>query len=198
MAASAKPSDEQQPGFNAPNVASGGILIVNSAGEVVAASPDAPPFDGALRDFVDQVAPGRSATGPLTIDARGEPTMTFVVPLFAVQSDQATSAQIGRIVGVKRVGEELYPLLRQPGDTTRSATTVLLTRDGNKVTYLSPIVRPGETPQPLGHVDGDVDAQPGCGLCGDGEQRLRARPAATIPAGAWWWPRAPSPARRGC
>ena len=29
--------DEQQPGFNAPNVASGGILIVNTAGEVVAA-----------------------------------------------------------------------------------------------------------------------------------------------------------------
>ena len=142
--------DEQQPDFNAPNVASGGILIVNNADQVVAASPDAPPFDGALRDFVDQVAPGRSATGPLTIDARGQPIMTFVVPLFAVQSDESTSAQIGRIVGVKRVSEELYSLLHQPGDTTRSATTVLLTRVGNKVTYLSPIVRPGETPQPLG------------------------------------------------
>ena len=140
--------DEQQPDFNAPNVASGGILIVNAAGEVVAASPDAPPFDGALRDFVESVAPGRSATGPLTIDARGEPTMTFVVPLFAVQSDQSTSAQIGRIVGVKRVREELYPLLHQPGDTTRSASTVLLTRVGNKVTYLSPIERQGETTQP--------------------------------------------------
>src|SRR5688572_3131037 len=76
--------DEQQPGFNAPNVASGGILIVNSAGAVVAASPDAPPFDGVLRDFVDQVAPGRSATGPLTLDASGEHTMTLVLPLFAV------------------------------------------------------------------------------------------------------------------
>src|SRR6185436_4754642 len=64
--------------------------------------------------------------------------------------DQATSAQIGRIVGVKRVGEELYALLHQPGDTTRSATTVLLTRDGNKVRYLSPVMRPGETPQPPG------------------------------------------------
>ncbi|HJT14160.1 MAG TPA: HD domain-containing phosphohydrolase [Dongiaceae bacterium] len=140
--------DEQQPDFNAPNVASGGILIVNAAGEVVAASPDAPPFDGALRDFVESVAPGRSATGPLTIDARGEPTMTFVVPLFAVQSDQSTSAQIGRIVGVKRVREELYSLLHQPGDTTRSASTVLLTRVGNKVTYLSPIERQGETQPP--------------------------------------------------
>ena len=140
--------DEQQPDFNAPNVASGGILIVNAAGEVVAASPDAPPFDGALRDFVGSVAPGRSATGPLTIDARGEPTMTFVVPLFAVQSDQSTSAQIGRIVGVKRVREELYSLLHQPGDTTRSASTVLLTRVGNKVTYLSPIERQGETQPP--------------------------------------------------
>ena len=140
---------EQQPGFNAPSEATGGILIVNSAGEVVAASPDAPPYDGALRDFVEKVPPGRSETGPLTIDAQGQPTMTFVVPLFAVQSDQATSAQIGRIVGVKRVRDELYPLLHQPGDTTQSATTVLLTRIGNKVTYLSPVERSGETP-PLG------------------------------------------------
>jgi PAS domain S-box-containing protein len=139
-----------QPSFNQAPVGTGGIMIINNDGTVVAASPDAPPFDGALRDFVSVVAPGASATGPLTIDARGEPTMTFVVPLFAVQSDQATSSQIGRIVGVKRVGSELYPLLRQPGETTQTATTVLLTKAGDKVAYLSPIARPGQTAEPLG------------------------------------------------
>jgi len=139
-----------QPSFNQARVGAGGILIVNNDGAVVAASPDAPPFEGALRDFVSAVAPGTSATGPLMVDARGEPTMTFVVPLFAVQSDQATSAQIGRIVGVKRVARELYPLLRQPGETTQTATTVLLTKAGDKVAYLSPIARPGQTATPLG------------------------------------------------
>jgi PAS domain S-box-containing protein len=141
---------DSQPNFNQPKVGAGGILIVNNDGAVVAASPDAPPFEGALRDFANAVPPGGSATGPLVTDARGEPTMTFVVPLFAVQSDQAASAQIGRIVGVKRVAKELYPLLRQPGDTTRSAITVLLAKAGDKVAYLSPIERPGQTAEPLG------------------------------------------------
>jgi HD-GYP domain-containing protein (c-di-GMP phosphodiesterase class II) len=139
-----------QPDFNQAPVGTGGILIVSNDGAVVAASPGAPSFDGALRDFTSAVPPGQSATGPLVVDARGEPTMTFVVPLFAVQSDQATSAQIGRIVGVKQVADELYPLLRQPGETTRSARTVLLTETDGKVAYLSPLEQPGQMTEPLG------------------------------------------------
>ncbi|MGH6894612.1 MAG: HD domain-containing phosphohydrolase [Dongiaceae bacterium] len=141
---------DSQPNFNQAKVGAGGILIVNSDGQVVAASPDAPPFEGALKEFANGVPPGSTATGPLVTDARGEPTMTFVVPLFAVQSDQAATAQIGRIVGVKQVAKELYPLLRQPGETSRSASTVLLTKVGDKVAYLSPIERPGQTAEPLG------------------------------------------------
>jgi PAS domain S-box-containing protein len=141
---------DSQPDFNQPKVASGGILIVSNEGTVVAASPDAPPFEGVLKDFVNAVRPGQSATGPLTTDAHGEPTMTFVVPLFAVQSDQAASAQIGRIVGVKQVARELFPLLRQPGETSRSATTVLLGYINGKVAYLSPIERPGQIAEPAG------------------------------------------------
>ncbi len=141
---------DSQPNFNQAKVGAGGIFIVNKEGQVVASSPDAPPFEGALKEFVTIVPPGQSATSALAIDARGEPTMTFVVPLFAVQSDQSATAEIGRIVGVKQVANELYPLLRQPGDTSRTSTTVLLTKTDDKVTYLSPIERPGQTAEPLG------------------------------------------------
>jgi hypothetical protein len=105
-----------QPSFNQPKATTGGILIINKAGEVLAASPDAPGFDGALKAFVDTVPAGQQATSALTFDAQNRPTMTFVVPLFAVQSDRNAAAQIGRIVGVKQVADELYPLLHQPGD----------------------------------------------------------------------------------
>lgn len=145
-----EPARASQPDFNQAPIGAGGILIVDNDGMVVAASPGAPPFDGALRDFASAIPPGRSATGPMVLNARGEPTMTFVVPLFAVQSDQATSAQIGRIIGVKQVAGELYPLLRQPGETTRSARTMLLTKIEDKVVYLSPIERPGQMVEPLG------------------------------------------------
>ncbi|HEY3148540.1 MAG TPA: HD domain-containing phosphohydrolase [Dongiaceae bacterium] len=143
-------NQDTQPNFNQAKAGSGGVLIVDAKGAVVAASPDAPALEGALKDFVNAVPPGGSATSPMAIDAHGEPSMTFVVPLFAVQSDQATNAQIGRIVGVKQVAKELFPLLRQPGDTTRTALTVLLTRFSDKITYLSPIDRPGQVTEPLG------------------------------------------------
>ena len=133
-----------QPNFNQAKVGTGGILILNKEGAVVASSPDAPPFEGSLKSFVDIVPPGQTATSALAFDARGEPTMTFVVPLYAVQSDQSATAQIGRIVGVKQVAGELYPLLRQPGDTSPSSITVLVNRVGDKVRYLSPSGRPGE------------------------------------------------------
>jgi PAS domain S-box-containing protein len=145
------PDQDAQPRFNETRVGTGGILIVNSDGQVIAASPDAPPFDGALRDFVQGVPLGQSATGPLQTDARGQPSMTFVAPLFAVQSDESATSQIGRIVGVKQVANELYPLLRQPGETSRSATTVLLgLKDEDKVVYLSPIERSGQIAEPAG------------------------------------------------
>jgi len=136
-----------QPNFNQAKVGTGGILIVNKDGAVVAASPDAPPFEGTLKNFVSSVPPGQSAISALAFDARGEATMTFVTPLFAVQSDQASTAQIGHIVGVKQVGAELYPLLRQPGETSASAVNVLVTKLGDKVLYISPLEHPGDTEQ---------------------------------------------------
>lgn len=143
--------DQPQPSFNQEEGAGGGgILIVDSAGKVVAASPDAPAYEGALKAFVDAVPAGQAATGPLTFDVDKQASMTFVAPLFAVQSDRDPASQIGRIVGVKRVMSELFPLLRQPGDVTRTATTVLLAGDATKVTYLSPIARPGQAVEPAG------------------------------------------------
>jgi HD-GYP domain-containing protein (c-di-GMP phosphodiesterase class II) len=164
-------SDRQQPDFNQPKTASGGILIVDNKGGVVAASPNAPPFEGTLKEFASAVPAGQSATGPLIRDARGEPTMTFVAPLFAVQSDRAATSQIGRIVGVKQVARELFPLLHQPGETARTATTVLLARIDGKVVYLSPIERPGE-------------AEP-AGLTIEPSPALNAAHALDSPTGFW-------------
>ena len=139
-----------QPNFNQEKPSTGGILIVDSAGKVIATSPEAPAYDGALKAFAESVPAGQAVTGPLQLDDDKQATMTFVVPLFAVQSDKSAAAQIGRIIGVKRVMGELFPLLRQPGDVTRTATTVLLSGDATKVTYLSPIARPGQAVEPAG------------------------------------------------
>jgi PAS domain S-box-containing protein len=141
---------QEQPGFNQEQTITGGMLVVDMAGVPMAASPDAPSFVGAFRDYVQAVPPGQSAMSPMQLNERGQPSMTFVVPLFAAQSDKDPASQIGRIVGVKEVGSELFPLLRQPGQVTQTTRTVLLASDANKVYYLSPVEQSGQAGSPLG------------------------------------------------
>jgi HD-GYP domain-containing protein (c-di-GMP phosphodiesterase class II) len=80
--------------------------------------------------------------------------MVFAVPLYAVQSDNTPTSQIGRIVGVKEIAGELYPLLHQPGETSETANAVLLLNHDNKVTYLSPIA---DDKQPVAALGMDMD-----------------------------------------
>lgn len=144
--------EQEQPSFNQEQIGTGGILVVNMAGVPIATSPEAPPFVDAFRDYVQAVPPGQSLVGPLQLNARGQPSMTIVVPLFAVQSDRSAASQIGRIVGVKEVAGELFPLLRQPGQILQTARTALLSSDASKVYYLSPVEQSGQAGRPLGLV----------------------------------------------
>jgi HD-GYP domain-containing protein (c-di-GMP phosphodiesterase class II) len=127
-----------------------GLLITDMQGGLIATSADAPPFDGQVKDFVQNVRAGDTGISPMYLNSRGNPSLVFVVPLYAVQSDNAATSQIGRIVGVKEIGNELFPLLRQPGETSQTAVTALLQRNGDKVTYLSPIADDKQPISPLG------------------------------------------------
>jgi len=136
----------------AANVAqpgTGGLLVADNNNKLIAASPASPPFEGAVADFAAATPAGESRIGDLFLDGQGRPAIMFCVPLYAVQTDGAASTQIGRIIGVKEVGRELYPLLRQPGDTSASGLAILLqNRDGQAV-YLSPVSDPTQPVDPL-------------------------------------------------
>jgi PAS domain S-box-containing protein len=73
------------------------------------------------------------------IDSTGEPAMGFAAPVYAIQAE-TTSQPLGLVVGVKQVAKELFPLLRQPGETMRTARAVLVRKlDDDTVEYLSPL-----------------------------------------------------------
>lgn len=135
---------------NEQQAATDGLLITDMQGTVIATSTQAPPFDGQVKDFVQKLQAGATGTSSIFLNARGNPSMVFAVPLYAVQSDNTPTSQIGRIIGVKEITSELYPLLRQPGETSQTANTVLLLSHDNKVTYLSPIADDKQPVTPLG------------------------------------------------
>ncbi|WP_395016861.1 HD domain-containing phosphohydrolase [Dongia sp.] len=133
---------------NETQPALGGILIVDAKGTVLAASPNAPAFEADLRSFALGVAPGQKAVSDLYLNDKNVPSLRFVVPILA-QSQGAGSAEVGRVVGVKQVAQELYGRLAQPGETTQSGRSVLVRVKDNKLIYLSPVADPQHPLQPL-------------------------------------------------
>jgi PAS domain S-box-containing protein len=133
---------------NETQPALGGILIIDEKGNVLAASPNAPAFEGDLKSFALGVGPGQKAVGDLYLNDRNVPSLRFVVPILA-QSEGTGSAQVGRVVGVKQVADELYGRLVQPGETTQSGRSVLVQKKDNKLIYLSPVADPQHPLQPL-------------------------------------------------
>ncbi|MES1152218.1 MAG: HD domain-containing phosphohydrolase, partial [Dongia sp.] len=94
-------------------------------------------------------APGQKAVSDLFLNSAGVPSLIFMAPIVASQGDNAQTVEVGRIVGVKQVADELYPRLVQPGETTKSGHSVLVELKDNKITYLSPINDPQHPIQPV-------------------------------------------------
>ncbi|MFQ5784812.1 MAG: HD-GYP domain-containing protein [Alphaproteobacteria bacterium] len=123
---------------NVARIGVAGIALLDRDGRVLVATPGMPPLDRSLVGLV-LGARGKRALYDLHLGVAGDPTMGFVLPVFAVQSDGAPSDQVGSVVGIKPVAQELFPLLVQPGATETSAETVLLRGTGEAIEYLSPL-----------------------------------------------------------
>lgn len=59
--------------------------------------------------------------------------------LAAAQGGNDATAQVGWVIGIKEVADELYPLLRQPGEVYKSAENLLVRRSDARIDYLSPL-----------------------------------------------------------
>jgi PAS domain S-box-containing protein len=124
---------------NVERVGTGGIALLDAEDRLLAATAGMPPLVGRLRDFVDGLKRGERNLLDIYLNSAGRPSMAFAVPVFAVQGERDAASQIGTIVGVKEVAEELYPLLRQRGETSATALSVLLRRSDAAIEYLSPL-----------------------------------------------------------
>ncbi len=124
---------------NLARTGTGGIALLDAKGQAVAATPGMPPVAGRLREFVSGLMPGERGLLDIYLDSAGRPAMAFAIPVFAVQGNRDAASQIGTVVGVKEVGDELFPLLHQPGETGDTALAVLIRRSGAAIEYLSPL-----------------------------------------------------------
>ena len=123
---------------NVDRVAVAGIALVDTAGAIVAATRGMPPLSGP--GYTDLLAPGAGGRGFFDIrkTAGGDLVIGFSVPVHAVQADAGTAVPLGRVVGIRMVADGLFPILRQPGFSWKTAEIYLVRRSGDTVEFLSP------------------------------------------------------------
>lgn len=117
-----------------------GLAVIDTAGRRLVATAGMPAVEGPLLAFVAAAERGQpAAVGPYPGPA-GRPTMAFLAPVYPVQGDTTAAAQLGWVIGVKPVDNELYSLLHQPGAVEHSAETALVRRADGTIEYLSPLL----------------------------------------------------------
>lgn len=126
-------------GANVRRVGVAGLALYGMDGRPIVATPGMPPPEGRLADFLAGLTPGRLAILDIHLDAAGQPAMGFAAPIYAIQADPVPTAQVGWVVGVKQVADELFPLLRQPGVAEQTAEAVLVRAVDEMVEYISPL-----------------------------------------------------------
>lgn len=124
---------------NVNRVGVAGLALVAQDGLIVVSSPGFPPIQGKLQSFLAELTPGQAGVSDLYLNAAGNPSMAFAVPVFALQAEESAATQLATVIGVKEVGEELYPLLDQPGASEETAETLIVRQAGQTVEYLTPL-----------------------------------------------------------
>ncbi|MGE5147446.1 MAG: HD domain-containing phosphohydrolase, partial [Candidatus Eiseniibacteriota bacterium] len=124
---------------NVPRVGVAGLALLDAEHKSLISTANFPPVESAEKTYLDSLAPGKSGFIDLYVAPSGRPTVGFIEPIYAVQEDPTPDHQIGVVFGLKPVDETLYPLLKQPGATERTAEAVLVRATGSVIEYLSPL-----------------------------------------------------------
>ncbi|TCT18718.1 HD domain-containing phosphohydrolase [Thiobaca trueperi] len=117
-----------------------GLALVDPEGKIIVATNGLPPIQGQLAQFLRQTPLTERGFLDLHPGPTGQPTLGFVVPVFAQQGEEGASVVIARILGLRPVDERFFATLKQPGATAATAESYLIRRSGHLIDYLSPLL----------------------------------------------------------
>ena len=123
---------------NVERIGLAGLALADANGQILVATPEMPPGDEKLRALLRNTPQGERAMRDIYEGTAGHPSIAFVAPIFMLQREGDPAAQIGHVIGIKLVEEELYGRLIQPGTTEASAEALLVRETPSTVEYLSP------------------------------------------------------------
>lgn len=127
---------ESNSNLERPGVA--GIALTDAKGNAVVVTPGMPGLSARLRVAIAKAASGEPAFIDIYKGATDQPTLGFALPVYGVQ-DVAGDEGLGVALGLRVVDDELFGLLKQPGDTTKTSEIYIVRKSENTVEYLSPL-----------------------------------------------------------
>lgn len=125
---------------NVEFAADAGLVIVDKDGITLTESTGFRTDDTLRATMIEVIKSGKPALQDIYSNRRGEIVLGFVVPVFHVQqSNDGQMKPLGAIAGVKRANDELFPLLSHKGTLTSSDETLLVRREADAVSYITPL-----------------------------------------------------------
>jgi HD-GYP domain-containing protein (c-di-GMP phosphodiesterase class II) len=115
-----------------------GLAIVAGDGRIVISTQGLPVLDSELAAKVSAAPRGQASLIDMFTAADGSKRIGFVIPIYPIQGDRTADQQIGKLVGVKTLGDDFYKLLVQPGSSEKTLEAMLVRKEGDNVSYLTP------------------------------------------------------------
>lgn len=123
---------------NVPIESTSGIAILDKHKKILVSTTTMPPLEGRLAEIILNLPQQERYISNIYKGVDDKPTIVLSVPIPSVQGDDNGNSHVGCVVGIRTVDDSLFPLLKQPGDTGKTAETLLVRVDGNVMNYLSP------------------------------------------------------------
>ncbi len=127
---------------NIPSENKGGLLVLGNDNKLVVGTAMESNAMGRLLEYAQTQKAGEEGLIDIQKDASGVLYMGFSVPIYSLQGERNAQGQIGKIVALKVIDDNLFSLLKQPGATEKTLEVLLLRSagaGGEKIEYISPI-----------------------------------------------------------
>jgi len=120
-----------------------GLLVLGSDNQLVVGTPMLNSSMNIIMENAKKQVAGAEGLIDLQKDADGTIYMGFSVPVYSIQGEHNAEGQIGKIIAIKIIDENLFALLKQPGSTEKTMESLLVrpvnpTKD--KMEYISPLL----------------------------------------------------------
>ncbi len=127
---------------NIPTESKSGLVVLGNDNQLVVGTPMINSSMAKIVEHAKKQIAGAEGFIDLQKDADGTLYVGFSVPIYSIQGEHNAEGQIGKIIAIKTIDENLFGLLKQPGSTEKTLEILLVRLAGDtkdKMEYISPL-----------------------------------------------------------